>query len=148
MHAVIDMTMLQIDISDDTIDDPTEHDRVRARRVVEYILDRFPVVRYNDAPDEVDDEVDRNADEATTPTRPSTNSSARKSSGSATASCVEGAVGAVGTAHAPLSARAAPWAGSVSEVAHDGEHPFDVRLRGAEVRDAGPQGEAPVDGRV
>ena len=42
MRAVIDMTMLQIDISDDTIDDPTEHDRVRARRVVEYILDRFP----------------------------------------------------------------------------------------------------------
>ena len=64
MHAVIDMTMLQIDISDDTIDDPTEHDRVRARRVVEYILDRFPLVRYEDAPDEVDDEVGRNAEEA------------------------------------------------------------------------------------
>jgi hypothetical protein len=56
--------MLQIDISDDTIDDPTEHDRVRARRVVEYILDRFPVVRYRDAPDQVDDELDRNAEEA------------------------------------------------------------------------------------
>jgi hypothetical protein len=55
MHAVIDTTMLQIDISDDTIDFPTEHDRVRARRVVEYILDRFPLVRYNDPPDEVDD---------------------------------------------------------------------------------------------
>jgi hypothetical protein len=64
MHAVIDMTMLQIDISDDTIDDPTEHDRVRARRAVEHILDRFPLVRYKDAPDEVDDEVDRNAEEA------------------------------------------------------------------------------------
>ena len=64
MRAVIDMTMLQIDISDDTIDDPTEHDRVRARRVVEYILDRFPLVRYEDAPDEVDDEVGRNAEEA------------------------------------------------------------------------------------
>ena len=64
MHTVIDTTMLRIDISDDTIDDPTEHHRVRARRVVAYILDRFPLVRYNDAPDEVDDEIDRNADEA------------------------------------------------------------------------------------
>jgi hypothetical protein len=64
MHAVIDMTMLQIDISGDTIDDPMEHDRVRARRVVEYILDRFPLVRYKDAPEEVDDEVDRNVEEA------------------------------------------------------------------------------------
>ena len=58
------MTMLQVDSSGDTIDDPTEHDRVRACRVVEYIVDRFPLVRYTDAPDEVDDEVDRNADEA------------------------------------------------------------------------------------
>jgi hypothetical protein len=64
MHAVIDMTMLQTDISDDTIDDPMEHDRVRARRVVDHILGRFPLVRYRDAPDELDDEVDRNAEEA------------------------------------------------------------------------------------
>jgi hypothetical protein len=64
MHAVIDMTMLQVDSSGDAIDDPTEHDRVRARRVVAYLLDRFPLVGYNDAPDEVDDEIDRNADEA------------------------------------------------------------------------------------
>ena len=64
MDTVIDTTMLRIDISDDTIDDPTEHDRERARRVVEYILDRFPAVRYKDAPDEVDDELDRNGEEA------------------------------------------------------------------------------------
>jgi hypothetical protein len=64
MHAVIDMTMLQIDMSDDTIDDPMEHDRVRARHVVEYIVDRFPLVRYRDAPDEVDDDVDRDTEEA------------------------------------------------------------------------------------
>ena len=64
MHAVIDMTMLQIDISGDTIDDPTEHDRVRARRAVEYILDRFPLVRYKDASDEVDGDVDLSADGA------------------------------------------------------------------------------------
>jgi hypothetical protein len=63
MYAVIDMRMLRIDISDGTIDDPTEHDRMRARRVVEYILDRFPVVRYKDAPDAVDDELDRNGEE-------------------------------------------------------------------------------------
>ena len=64
MQAVIDMTMLQIDIPDDTIDDPTEHDRVRACRLVEYIRDRFPPVRSDDAPDEVDDEVNRNVREA------------------------------------------------------------------------------------
>jgi hypothetical protein len=64
MHAVIDVTMLQIDISRDTIDDATGHDRVRARRVVEYIRDRFPAERYNDAPDGVDDGAARNAEEA------------------------------------------------------------------------------------
>jgi hypothetical protein len=64
MHAVVDMTLLQIDISGDTIDDAAEHDRVRARRAVEYIRDRFPPVRDNVAPAEVDDELDRNAEEA------------------------------------------------------------------------------------
>ena len=64
MRAVIDKTMLQIDVSGDTIDDATEHDRVRARRVVEYIRDRFPSVHDNDASAEFDDEAARNAEEA------------------------------------------------------------------------------------
>ena len=43
----------------DAVGDRTGHDRVRARRVVEYIRHRFPAVRYTDAPDDVDPEVDR-----------------------------------------------------------------------------------------
>ena len=61
MHTLVDMTMLQIDISGVTIDDETEHDRVRAYRVVAYIRQRFPPVRADDASDAVSDEVDRNA---------------------------------------------------------------------------------------
>ena len=34
--------------------------------------------------------------------------------------------------------RRAPRPGSAGELAHDREHPLDVRPRGAEVRDAGP----------
>ena len=53
MHTLVDMTMLQIDISGVTIDDETAHDRVRAYRVVAYIRQRFPPVRDDDASDAV-----------------------------------------------------------------------------------------------
>jgi hypothetical protein len=55
----IDMTMLRIDIWGDAVGDAAEHDRLRAHRVVEYIRDRFPVVRYNDAPEDFDDAAGR-----------------------------------------------------------------------------------------
>jgi hypothetical protein len=55
----IDMTMLRIDISRDAVGDAAEHDRLRAHRVVEYLRDRFPAVRYNDAPEDLDDEAGR-----------------------------------------------------------------------------------------
>jgi hypothetical protein len=48
------MTMLRIDSWGDAVGDAAEHDRLRAHRVVEYIRDRFPAVRYNDAPEDFD----------------------------------------------------------------------------------------------
>jgi hypothetical protein len=50
---VIDMTVSPVDIWGDA----AEHDRLRAQRVVEYIRDRFPAVRYDDAPEDFDDMV-------------------------------------------------------------------------------------------
>jgi hypothetical protein len=55
----IDMTMLRIDRWGDAVGDAAEHDRLRAHRVVEYIRDRFPSVRYTDAPEDFDDEAGR-----------------------------------------------------------------------------------------
>jgi hypothetical protein len=55
----IDTTMLRIAIWSDAVGDAGEHDRLRAHRVVEYIRDRFPVVRYNDAPEDFDDAAGR-----------------------------------------------------------------------------------------
>ena len=72
MHTVVDMTMLQIDISGDPPDDEPEHDRVRARQVVEYICDRFPPVRDDGAPDPIQEsakETVRRSDEAFVPPR-------------------------------------------------------------------------------
>ena len=45
---LIDITMLRVDISGDVAGDATEHDRVRARRVVEYVCHRVPAVRDDD----------------------------------------------------------------------------------------------------
>ena len=59
MADAIDMTMLRIDSWGDAVGDVAEHDRLRAHRVVEYIRDRFPVARYNDAPEDLDDAAGR-----------------------------------------------------------------------------------------
>jgi hypothetical protein len=58
---VIDMTMLRIDILGETVGNAAERDDARARRVVAYIRGRFPTVRYNDAPEDVDVNVGRRA---------------------------------------------------------------------------------------
>jgi hypothetical protein len=55
----IDTTMLRMGIWGDAVGDAAEHDRRRAHRVVEYIRDRFPAARYNDAPEDFDDEAGR-----------------------------------------------------------------------------------------
>jgi len=60
MSPKIDITMLRLVISSEA-GDAQERDRVRARRVVEYIRRRFPAVRYNDAPEGHDDGADRMA---------------------------------------------------------------------------------------
>jgi len=57
MRPKIDIAMLRLVISSEA-GDAQEHDRVRARRVVEYIRRRFPSVRY-DAPEGPDDGADR-----------------------------------------------------------------------------------------
>jgi hypothetical protein len=51
----IDITMLRIDIWGDAVGDATAHDRVRARRVVEYVRHRVPAVRDDDARTDPDD---------------------------------------------------------------------------------------------
>jgi hypothetical protein len=55
----IDITMLRIDIWGGAVGDATEHDRVRARRVVEYVRRRVPAVRDDDAGTDPDDEARR-----------------------------------------------------------------------------------------
>ncbi len=50
---VIDMTVSPVDIWGDA----AEHDRLRAQRVVVYIRHRFPAVRHDDAPEDLDDMV-------------------------------------------------------------------------------------------
>jgi hypothetical protein len=53
----IDITMLRIDIWGGAVGDATEHDRVRARRVIEYVRHRVPAVRDDDARTDPDDEA-------------------------------------------------------------------------------------------
>jgi hypothetical protein len=68
---VIDMTMLRFDMLGNTVGDAAERDDARACRVVAYIRGRFPAVRYNDAPEDVDVSVGRRVlDEAGRRKRP------------------------------------------------------------------------------
>ena len=55
----IDTTMLQIDIRGDAVGVATEHDRVRARRVVEHVRHRVPAVRVDDERTDPDDKARR-----------------------------------------------------------------------------------------
>lgn len=61
----IDTTMLRIDIWGDTVGDATEHDRVRARRVVEHVRHRIPAVRVDGERTDLDDEERRRDADAT-----------------------------------------------------------------------------------
>jgi hypothetical protein len=54
---LIDITMLRVDTSGDAAGDETEHDRVRARRVVEYVRQHVPAMRDDDARADPDDDA-------------------------------------------------------------------------------------------
>jgi hypothetical protein len=55
----IDTTMLRIDFWGDAMGDAKEHDRVRARRVVEHVRHRIPAVRVDDERTDPDDQARR-----------------------------------------------------------------------------------------